>query len=165
MQERALCSLTAVLVEGIELLAAHMMSMPIPKTVSGKYSSAQEAFAHVIELSYKKSQLREVQLSTAYPGPAHLASLLLSSANAIEQAALTKLPPPDGSDDDFWIRWLRFRANEMPFLWPNHREAIKNQFYQTGQSAVLVLPTGAGKTTVSVLKIAGTLSRGKKLYF
>ncbi|MBO2945269.1 DEAD/DEAH box helicase [Paenibacillus sp. F411] len=165
MQDRALRSLAAVLVEGIELLAAHMMSVPVPDTVTGKYSNAQQAFSHVIELSLKRTDYHDVKLSTAYAGPAHLASLLLSSANAIEHAALTKLPPPSGADKEFWGRWLRFRANDMPFLWKNHREAIEKQFYQTGQSAVLVLPTGAGKTTVSVLKIAGTLSRGKKVVF
>jgi hypothetical protein len=165
IQDRALRSLAAVLVEGIELLAADMMSVPFPDTVSRRYLSAKDAFSHVIELSYKRIQYRDVHLSTAYAGPAHLASLLLSSANAIEHAALTKLPPPNGADEEFWGRWLQFRANDMPYLWQNHREAIEKQFYQTGQSAVLVLPTGAGKTTVSVLKIAGTLSRGKKVVF
>jgi superfamily II DNA/RNA helicase len=165
MQDRALRSLAAVLAEGIELLAAHLMSVPIPDSVSGKYSTAQEAFSHVINLSYKREHYQDVPLSTAYAGPAHLASLLLSSANTIEHAAITKVPPPDGAVLEFWDRWLHFRANDMPFLWPNHREAIEKQFYQTGESSVLVLPTGAGKTTVSVLKIAGTLSRGKKVVF
>ncbi len=165
LQDRALRSLAAVLVEGIEILASNMMSVPIPSSVSGKYSSAQEAFMHVIELSYRKAHIGEILWSTAYAGPAHLASLLISASNAIERAALTKLPPPDGADDGFWKRWLGFRAKDMPFLWQNHREAIEKGFYNTGESAVLVLPTGAGKTTVSVLKIAGTLARGKKVVF
>ncbi|MDF2858564.1 MAG: hypothetical protein K0Q87_4415, partial [Neobacillus sp.] len=165
LQDRALRSLADALAEGIELLASNIMSVPVPDTVSGKYSNAQEAFSHVIDLSYKKAKNLGFPLSTVYAGPAHLASLLLSAANAIEQAALTKLPPPDGANEEFWKRWLHFRANDMPFLWQNHREAIENQFYQTGQSSVLVLPTGAGKTTVSVLKIAGNLSRGKKVVF
>ncbi|MGD6900445.1 DEAD/DEAH box helicase [Bacillus infantis] len=165
LQDRALRSLATVLVEGIELLAANIMSVPTPDTVSGKYSKAQEAFSHVMELSHKKAKKSGFSLSTVYAGPAHLASILLSAANAIEKAALTKLPPPDGANKEFWERWLRFRAKDMPFLWQNHREAIEKQFYQTGQSSVLVLPTGAGKTTVSVLKIAGNLSQGKKVVF
>lgn len=165
LQERALCSLTGVLIEGIELLAAKVMSLPIPNNISGKYLNAQEAFSYVINLSYKKAENKTVHLSTMYAGPAHLASLLYSAANAIDQAALTKLPPPDGANKEFWYRWLSFRANDTPFLWPNHRDAIDRQFHQTGHSSVLVLPTGAGKTTVSVLKIAGNLSRGKKVVF
>ena len=34
-----------------------------------------------------------------------------------------------------------------------------------GRSAVLVLPTGAGKTTISELKIAATLAAGRKVIF
>jgi len=165
IQDRALSSFAAVLAEGIELLAANMMSVPMPDTVSKKYSNAQEAFSHVIDLSYKSTDYKDVHLNMIYAGPAHLASLLLSTANAIEHAALTKLPSPEGADEEFWNRWLRFRAENTPFLWQNHRLAIEKNFYQTGQSAVLVLPTGAGKTTISVLKIAGALSRGKKVVF
>jgi superfamily II DNA/RNA helicase len=105
------------------------------------------------------------ELTTAYAGPAQLASLLLSATDATEHAALTKLPPPGGADVNFWKKWLQFRAKETPFVWSNHIEAIKEGFYETGKSAVLVLPTGAGKTTVSVLKIAGALARGKKIVF
>ena len=63
---------------------------------------------------------------------------------------------------DFWAPWLAFRAQPMPF-WRNHREAIERGFHETGTSAVLILPTGAGKTTVSIIKIAGALARGKKV--
>jgi D-beta-D-heptose 7-phosphate kinase/D-beta-D-heptose 1-phosphate adenosyltransferase len=50
-------------------------------------------------------------------------------------------------------------------MWPNHRQAVQREFHQTGVSGVVVLPTGAGKTTVSSLKIAGVLARGKKVVF
>lgn len=165
LQDLALRSLAAVLSEGIELLAAQIMSVTFSAEISGKYNTAQEAFLHVIELSHKHTDYRNVSLSTVYAGPAHLASLLLAATNSVEHAALTKLISPAGAEKDFWQRWLSWRAQEMPFVWQNHRVAIEKQFYQTGKSAVLVLPTGAGKTTVSVLKIAGTLARGKKVIF
>jgi hypothetical protein len=78
---------------------------------------------------------------------------------------LTQLKPPGGADVVFWKKWLRHRAALAPFIWPNHREAIAKQFYESGKSAVVVLPTGAGKTTLSSLKIAGTLARKKKVVF
>ncbi|RWL47624.1 MAG: DEAD/DEAH box helicase [Mesorhizobium sp.] len=169
IQNRALRVLAAALSEGIELLAANMMSAPIPASTPKRFGSAQQAFRRVIELaSYvdeSATDRLEGELRTTYSGPAHLASLLLSAADAIEQAALTKLPPPSGADSQIWSKWLAFRANDMPFVWRNHREAIEEGFYQSGISAVLVLPTGAGKTTVSALKIAGTLARGKKVVF
>jgi replicative superfamily II helicase len=78
---------------------------------------------------------------------------------------LIKLLPPDDADPEFWRRWLNLRASHFPFVCPNHRAAIAKEFHQTGKSAVVVLPTGAGKTTVSALKIAGVLARGKKVVF
>ncbi|HHK7932050.1 DEAD/DEAH box helicase [Serratia marcescens] len=169
IQGRALRLLAATLSEGIELLAAHMMSAEIPEATPKRFANAQEAFRRVIDISsYVDENISDAlggELLTAYAGPAHLASLLLSAADAIEKAALTKLPPPDGADVSIWKKWLSFRAVDMPFVWQNHREAIEKGFYQTGTSAVLVLPTGAGKTTVSALKIAGALARGKNVIF
>ena len=52
-----------------------------------------------------------------------------------------------------------------PFLWSNHRAAIARGFHRPGQSAVMILPTGAGKTTVSCLKIAATLATSKTVIF
>lgn len=169
IQNRAFRILAAALIEGIERLAAQMMSAPLPDAIPERFVSGQDAFRKVIELaSHLEDDLTDTlggELRTSYAGPAHLASMLLSAADAIEQAALTKLPPPVGADVEIWRKWLAFRAEDMPFVWQNHREAIDEGFYETGTSAVLVLPTGAGKTTVSVLKIAGTLARGKKVVF
>ena len=50
-------------------------------------------------------------------------------------------------------------------LWQNHRLALAEGILEAGRSAILVLPTGAGKTTLSELKIAATLARGKKVLF
>lgn len=169
IQYRALRALAATLCEGIELLAAYMMSSEVPEATPKRFASAQHAFRRVIDLSSYTDDGADAalggKLRTSYAGPAHLASLLLTAADAVEQAALTRLPPPAGADNKIWQKWLNLRAREMPFVWQNHREAIEQNFYQTGMSAVLVLPTGAGKTTVSALKIAGTLARGKKVVF
>jgi len=169
IQTRALRSLASALVEGIERLAASLMSVAVPEATPGRFATAQDAFRKVIELCSNAEpgdeEILGGNLRTAYAGPAHLASMLLSAADAINQAALTKLPPPDGADASFWQRWLTFRAEDAPYVWRNHREAIGQGFYQTGNSAVLVLPTGAGKTTISVLKIAATLARGRKVIF
>jgi superfamily II DNA/RNA helicase len=158
---------------GIEHLAAYLLSAPdAPRT---DLEVAQTLFARVLETSSERSDPMvnwDVdgtedwgQLSTRYPGPAHLASLLLTASGGIGEASLSRLPAPAGADAEFWASWLRFRAETMPFVWRNHREAISRGFHEAGRSAVLVLPTGAGKTTVSALKIAGTLARGRKVVF
>jgi hypothetical protein len=43
--------------------------------------------------------------------------------------------------------------------------AVAEGFHNSGTSAVMVLPTGAGKTTVSSLKIASVLATGKNAIF
>ncbi len=105
------------------------------------------------------------RLVSAYAGPRHLARLLRHVADGLEGAGITSLPAPVGAEEPAWRHWLRHRALTKPTLWPNHREAVATRFLDAGTSAVLVLPTGAGKTTLSELKIAATLSAGRKVIF
>jgi replicative superfamily II helicase len=84
--------------------------------------------------------------------------------DATVEAAVTKISPPPGVEA-FWKKWLRHRAATAPFIWPNHREAIEQAFHFGGKSAVMILPTGAGKTTISCLKIASVLGSGKSVVF
>jgi hypothetical protein len=169
LEEHALAVLMETLIAGLEILAAHFLGVPVPGPSEGRFDNARQAFVRVLELSaaVDDEHARDLggNILNSYAGPHHLASLLIAAYDGITEAALTTLPPPDGADPEFWQRWLRYRANSFPFVWPNHRDAIANQFHQTGKSAVVVLPTGAGKTTVSSLKIAGVLARGKKVVF
>ena len=168
LQRKALKVLLEALISGIELLASQLLSIPVPEATGSRFDSADSAFRKVLELSSHSApgeDLMAGDLFTTYAGPRHLASLLLAASDGIREAALTQLKPPDGADDNFWKKWLRHRADSTPFVWPNHREAIAGHFYESGKSAVVVLPTGAGKTTLSSLKIAGTLARKKKVVF
>lgn len=169
LEERALVALLETLICGVEILAAQFLGVPTPQPSSSRFDDARDAFVSVLKLSAEvdseHSDVLGGNILNAYAGPHHLASLLIAACDGMSEAALTTLPPPDGADPEFWGRWLRFRASSFPFIWPNHREAIAKEFHQTGNSAVVVLPTGAGKTTVSSLKIAGVLARGKKVVF
>lgn len=100
-----------------------------------------------------------------FPGIAHLASLLTATYGGISESALTGLEPPQGSGPEFWNNWIAFQAKKFPYIWPNHRIALASGFHHNGMSAVMVLPTGAGKTTISSIKIASTLSQGRKVIF
>lgn len=169
LDTRAFVALVEGLISGIELLAAEILSQPAPEQSATNIKTPRQAFERVLALSSSSSAMFAEELSgelhTTYPGPRHLSSLLLAAYDGISDAALTKIPPPVGADQNFWQSWLGYRAQMFPFVWPNHRQAIGREFHQTGKSAVLVLPTGAGKTTVSSLKIAGVLARGKKVVF
>jgi len=167
MEDRALAALLETIATGIELLAANILRTPAPGFIAGRFASSRDAFDAVVGLAAAPRDLGAAafDLGVLYPGPFHLASLLAASDGVLKAASLHDTPMPSGADAATWERWLRFRADKFPFVWPNHRKAIAEEFHQTGVSAVVVLPTGAGKTTVSSLKIAGVLARGKKVAF
>lgn len=167
LEERAFAALLENLATGIELFAAEFLKLPAPSTVSGRYDNPRQAFERVIALSAARQDVSGPlkTIDFAFAGPHHLASLLLSATDGISPASLMEVPPPTGADEKTWRDWLRFRSEKFPYMWPNHRFAVEREFHQTGVSGVVVLPTGAGKTTVSSLKIAGALARGKKVVF
>ncbi|MFX1737961.1 DEAD/DEAH box helicase [Paraburkholderia sp. A1RI_3L] len=167
IEERALAALLETLVAGIELLAAQLLQMEAPG-VAGRFGGSQDAFRRVLVLAtagHGRGTLANRKAVPAYSGPHHLASLLLAASDSLLKSSLLLVPPPTGADPVIWMNWLRFRAEKFPYLWPNHRTAIEKGFHETGVSSVVVLPTGAGKTTVSSLKIAGVLAQKKKVVF
>ncbi|MFO7614274.1 MAG: DEAD/DEAH box helicase family protein, partial [Bacteroidales bacterium] len=169
LEEQAFVALLETLVTGIEILAANFLNIGIPEASGGRYESPEQAFQHVLSLSAQLDVVRLHQPQTtaikAHAGPHHLASLLLCAYDGLMNASLTSIPPPVGADPGFWNQWISHRAQKFPFVWANHREAVAKGFHQIGHSAVVILPTGAGKTTVSSLKVAGVLAAGKSVVF
>ena len=102
---------------------------------------------------------------SAFPGPHHLASLLISVSRDISDRAITHIDPPFGVARDVWVDSMRRFAKTKPFLWRNHRKAIETGYLTPGVSAVVSFPTGAGKSTLANLKINATLLAGKKVIF
>ena len=169
LDTRALNALHESLATGVEILAAFLLREPMPEVALGRFDSARAAFTRVLDLSTRSSAAftRNFggEIFTTYPGPRHLAALLMATCDGDRGGRIDNIPPPAGSDDRFWRRWLAHRSETAPFVWPNHRIATEKGFHEAGKSAVMVLPTGAGKTTISGLKIAGVLARGKKVVF
>ncbi len=168
LEARSTTALFESLLMGIEIFSADVLGEPVPDKAAGRFDTAQSAFSQVLNLSSRQFETHNPvvgTLLTTYPGPRHLAALLLAAFDGTVEAAITKIAPPPDVDENFWNAWLRHRAEAAPFMWHNHREAIAKHFHHNGNSAVMVLPTGAGKTTVSCLKIASVLSRGKNVVF
>ncbi|MEZ8944954.1 DEAD/DEAH box helicase [Vibrio sp. 10N.247.311.12] len=123
-------------------------------------------FNRVLDLAAERKIIfGEERIDYTYPGIRHLASLLLLMFDGISGSALANVPPPIGADPTFWNNWISYRAKKFPYIWHNHRKALDRFFHFSGVSSVLVLPTGAGKTTVSSIKIASVLAQGKKVVF
>jgi hypothetical protein len=153
---------------GVVQMVCRILNVPVPSTQFLNFDTPQLAFETVVTLSVEDLDLVDYAESPSYAvfaGPRHLASLLRRLADGLEGAGVANIPPPEGAAQPFWGSWLRHRARTKPVLWGNHRRAIETGFLDVGKSAVLVLPTGAGKTTLSELKIASTLSAGNKVVF
>jgi len=159
----AVFAMLHTLASGIEGLAYFVLGTTNPHDQA---TSPRALFERVQSLSVSSRQGEVIsRMDVSYPGIHHLASLLIAAYDGIAESALSKLAVPVGSDSDFWKRWLSFRAGKFPYIWPNHRKALDEGFHHNGISAVMVLPTGAGKTTVSSIKIASVLSQGRKVIF
>lgn len=100
-----------------------------------------------------------------FPGPFHLASLLIAAGAALLEGAVVKLPPPDGVPEDRWRDAMKFVAKTRPYLWRNHKEAAAKGYLENGTSSAIGFPTGAGKSTTAQLKIHAALLSGRKAVF
>jgi ATP-dependent RNA helicase HelY len=152
---------------GVVQMVGAILDRPVPATLFRLFDTPEEAFRQVEELAIEDLAMPDVgaQLVSAYAGPRHLARLLRHVAGRLAGTGLATLPAPAGAHEPTWRQWSRYRARSKPILWPNHIPAIHEGILALGTSAVLVLPTGAGKTTLSELKIAATVSAGKKVVF
>jgi superfamily II DNA/RNA helicase len=102
---------------------------------------------------------------SAFPGPHHLAGLLLRAASTLRDSMLVRTPTPGGANAERWTAWVREEAARWPYVWENHRRAIATGYLECGQSLVMTSPTGSGKTTLAALKIASTITSGKTVLY
>ena len=100
-----------------------------------------------------------------FPGPYHLASLLLPVVDALAEGAVVRVPPPGNVDRNRWRMLVAEFAKERPYLWPNQRKAISQGYLDAGVSSVVGLPTGAGKSAVFQLKIGAALLARRRVLF
>ncbi|HVK41190.1 MAG TPA: DEAD/DEAH box helicase [Phenylobacterium sp.] len=152
---------------GLVEMAALVLDRPAPKLVFRRFDGPADTFSQVERLATFQRDGRPVspQVVSTYAGPRHLARLLQHASRQFIGHGLATLPAPLGANENLWRPWLKRRAEQKPIVWPNHRLAIDQGLLEPGRSAVLVLPTGAGKTTLSELKIAATIASGKSVIF
>jgi hypothetical protein len=103
--------------------------------------------------------------NSAFPGPRHLASLLKAVGRELPADSLARLPGPPGVDTSPWVSGVASIAKTRPYLWTNHRDAVAQGYLIPGVSAAISFPTGAGKSTLSELKILSNLCQGKDTIF
>lgn len=102
-----------------------------------------------------------VEVRLDVEGPYHVGRLLKAAISVMVRNAVVSVPVPSGIDRTVWSDFLRQFASGRPFLWRNHVDAIGQGFLEHGQSFALTFPTGAGKTTITELRIAAEVLRGR----
>ena len=126
-----------------------------------------DAVLRLLETSQTTIEVGEQRyaLSLALAGPYHLARLLRPAAHALLTARVVALPTPPAVDDREWRAFLARYAARRPFLWQNHRSALARGLLTGGRSFALTFPTGAGKTTLSELRVGTEILRGRGVVF
>jgi superfamily II DNA/RNA helicase len=164
----ALQALQHMLLKGVRRLASQLRSRVDRIPEAGAVEPASAIFARVKALCVEPIEGvlgSGEQVYSLYPGPLHLANLLLAVEGDLIACALTRIPTPGGAEEGGWWQVLRRMARGRPYLWRNHREAIASGYLEQGISSAISFPTGAGKSTLAELKIATALLRGEKVVF
>lgn len=165
---RALDALRLLLLRGITNLARQLRLRVDVASEAGGVMPASALFAQVRILAREPiddSGVAGETLLSLYPGPLHLANLLLGLEGDLLGTALSRIPTPGGVDDNGWWQTLRRMARQRPYLWRNHRAAIAKGYLEQGVSSAISFPTGGGKSTLAELKIATALLRGERVIF
>lgn len=157
--ERAIDALYHLIYNGLATLAAEMLG--------DADASSERQFAQAEALCSRTaySPFEGQPIVRVFAGPRHLAVLLKILAGDLPQASVANLSPPNGSDSARWRRGVRHISRRRPYLWPNHLDAIRSGYLDLGTSAAISFPTGAGKSTLSELKILATLSKQLDVVF
>lgn len=162
--DRGLDGLLYLLLRGVRKLARELLGIV---QSDGTLGNAASMFRSVKDLCVEQIEIggQSAAAFSAFPGPHHLASLLMSVADSLAPAAIVNIEPPGGVDKARWAAMMRKIAKRRPYLWRNHRTAVDSGYLEIGTSSAVSFPTGAGKSTLSELKVAAMLLQGKKVIF
>lgn len=134
----------------------------------GELDSAQIAaeFARIEALAVSSTPTGQVfSFYSVFAGPRHLAALFKSLAQDFPEGSVANIPVPSGCDPARWTAGVKKIARNRPYLWQNHLDAIRKGYLNVGVSSAISFPTGAGKSTLSELKILSTLCSNLKVVF
>lgn len=166
--DRAVEVLYLELFRGLRRLAARMLTRIDLAVDQGGIEPPSQFFTRVRDAGLEELDdvpSVEQTVFSSFPGPVHLAKLLLAVDRDLGESALARVPPPDGTDPEGWWPVVRRMARRRPYLWSNHKNAIASGYLAPGVSAVMSFPTGGGKSTLAQLKIASYLLAEKKVVF
>ncbi|WP_418609555.1 DEAD/DEAH box helicase [Gluconobacter cerinus] len=166
--DQAIQALQLELLSGLRNLAAQILR-PVDLAVEeGGVESASAYFRRVKALSIDQIEglpVGEGEVFSLFPGPLHMANLLLAVERDLIGSGVARIPAPSGVAEDGWWQIIRRMARKRPYLWKNHRDAISKGYLERGISAAISFPTGGGKSTLAELKIAVALLLDQQVVF
>lgn len=122
-----------------------------------------EQFMRIEELS--SESLNYDHHKDIYEGAILLSKLLQLAAHQLCLHALIDIPAPQGIQREDWAQVIRRQAGIRPYLWDNHIEGVNNGILNPGISSIITFPTGAGKTTLTELKMVSALLCGMRIIY
>ncbi|MCM5693322.1 DEAD/DEAH box helicase [Sinorhizobium meliloti] len=165
--DQAIQALQLELLSGLRNLAAQLVRREDLSLEEGGVESATAFFRRVKALSIDRIDgiIGEGEVFSLFPGPLHMANLLLAVERDLIDSGIARVLTPNGVAEDGWWQIIRRMARERPYLWRNHRDAISQGYLERGISAAISFPTGGGKSTLAELKIAVALLLGQQVVF
>jgi superfamily II DNA/RNA helicase len=150
---------------GVRKLARQLLSRTDDEDLT-ESGTAQATFVKVKAFSVDEiADAEDDAVYSLFPGPLHLANLLLAVERDLMATAIARAPTPGGVGEAAWWKIVKRMAAKRPYLWRNHRDAIDKGYLEQGVSAAISFPTGGGKSTLAELKIAAALLRGEQVVF
>ncbi len=165
--DQSIQALQVELLTGMRNLAAQLLRRHDVEVETGGVESASTFFQRVKTLSIDRIEgmFGEGEVFSLFPGPLHMANLLLAVERDLVESGISRIPTPTGVAEDSWWQLIQRMARERPYLWRNHRDAISKGYLERGVSAAISFPTGGGKSTLAELKIAVALLLGQQVVF
>ncbi|WP_313655974.1 DEAD/DEAH box helicase [Pantoea sp.] len=147
--------------------AVQLIAKKISFTDNSEEATAGNLLEQVLDLSVENLHIKNgenAEQKSVYSGPYHLAKLLMMAYPDLISSSLLNIPTPNGISAKKWNSLLSHISMNRPYIWKNHQHAI-NEGLLNDVSAAISFPTGAGKSTLSELKIASVLAKNKNIVF
>lgn len=134
------------------------------------YLSGEKKDHKALEIIYKIKNLSvhniaEFNQPDIYTGVYILCGLLYEALQNIIVHSVFHLPAPQNIKTEEWLKQMKEFSHRKPLIWDNHLSAIQKGVLNSGNSAILTFPTGAGKSTIADLKIIATILSQKRVIY
>ncbi len=119
------------------------------------------------QLSQKLQPASKTFTTVQFSDLLHLCTLLIHVIHSSKPLSLLhQLPRPEMQEDRIgeYDRYLASRAIQRPFLWPSAKEYVEDAFPGPKADAIVVVPTGSGKSFLAELACSQAMQSGWVLY-